>query len=137
MGFPGGSVVKNPPANAGDAEMWVQSLGRKDPQEEEMTTHSSILAWTVPWTEEPGGLQSMGLQRVGHEWATEQQQIANSLCGRNDHNIVKQLYPTKKKETFICSYFIWQLTCILFKMHGLSKTLFLSKVTFIFQKNIW
>ena len=46
-------------------EMWVQSLGREDPLEEEMSTHSSILAWRIPWTEEPGGLQSMGLQTVG------------------------------------------------------------------------
>ena len=45
-------------------EIWVQSLGQKDPLEEEMATHSSILAWRIPWTEEPGGLQSMGLQRV-------------------------------------------------------------------------
>ena len=45
----------------------VQSLGREDLLEEEMTTHSSILAWEMPWTEEPGGLQSMGLQRVGHD----------------------------------------------------------------------
>ena len=45
--------------------MWVQSLGREDPLEEEMSTHSSILAWRIPWTEEPGGLQSMGLQTVG------------------------------------------------------------------------
>ena len=49
--------------------MWeaeVQSLGREDILEKEMATHSSILAWRIPWTEEPGGLQSMGLQRVGH-----------------------------------------------------------------------
>ena len=45
-------------------EMWVQSLGQKDPLEEEMTPHSSTLAWRTPWTEEPGGLQSMGSQRV-------------------------------------------------------------------------
>ena len=45
-------------------ETWVQSLGQEDPLEEEMATHSSILAWRVPWTEEPGGLQSTGLQRV-------------------------------------------------------------------------
>ena len=44
----------------------VQSLGQEDPLEEEMATHSSILAWKIPWTEEPGGLQSMGSQRVGH-----------------------------------------------------------------------
>ena len=46
--------------------MQVQSLGWEDPLEEEMTTHSSILAWEIPWTEEPEGLQSIGLQRVGH-----------------------------------------------------------------------
>ena len=48
--------VKNPPANAGDVETWVQSLGQEDPLEEGMTTHSSILAWRIPWTEEPDGL---------------------------------------------------------------------------------
>ena len=47
----------------------VQSLGREDPLEEEMATHSSILAWEIPWTEEPGGLQSMGSQTVGHDLA--------------------------------------------------------------------
>ena len=48
-------------------EMWVQSLGQEDPLEEDMATHSNILAWRISWTEEPGGLQSMGLQRVGHD----------------------------------------------------------------------
>ena len=48
-------------------ETQVQSLGREDPLEKEMATHSSILAWKIPWTEEPGRLQSMGSQRVGHE----------------------------------------------------------------------
>ena len=51
-------------------ETWVQSLGREDPLEKEMATHSSILAWRIPWTEEPGGLQSTGSQRVGHDWVT-------------------------------------------------------------------
>ena len=46
---------------------WVQSLGQEDPLEREMATHSSTLAWKIPWTKEPGRLQSMGLQRVGHE----------------------------------------------------------------------
>ena len=46
---------------------WVQSLGWEDPLEKEMATHSSILAWRIPWTEEPGRLQCMGLQRVGHD----------------------------------------------------------------------
>ena len=48
-------------------ETWVQSLGREDPLEKEMATHSSIFAWKIPWTEEPGRLQSTGLQRVGHD----------------------------------------------------------------------
>ena len=56
-------VVKNPPASDVSS---VQSLGREDPLEEEMATHSSILASAISWTEKPGGLQSMGLQRVGH-----------------------------------------------------------------------
>ena len=47
-------------------ETWVQSLGREDPLEKGMAIHTSILAWTIPWTEDPGGLQSMGSQRVGH-----------------------------------------------------------------------
>ena len=53
-------------------EMWVQSQGQEDPLEEEVATHSSILAWKIPWTEEPDGLQSMELQGVRHNWATEQ-----------------------------------------------------------------
>ena len=57
-------VVKNLPAMQ---ETWVQSLGQEDPLEKGMATHSSILAWEIPWTEEPGGLQSMGLQRVRHD----------------------------------------------------------------------
>ena len=47
--------------------MWVRSLGQEDPLEDEMATHSNILAWEIPWTEEPGGLQSMGSQSVGHD----------------------------------------------------------------------
>ena len=57
-------VVKNLPANAGDTRDAVPSLGREDPLEEEMATHSSILAWRIPGTEKPSGLQSMGWQRV-------------------------------------------------------------------------
>ena len=54
--------------------MWVQSLSLEVPLEKEMATHSSILAWEIPWTEEPGRLQSMGSQRVGRDLATKQQQ---------------------------------------------------------------
>ena len=63
MGFPEGSVVKNLPAMQ---EAWIQSLAQEDPVKKEMATHSSILAWEITWTEEPGGLQSMKLQRVRH-----------------------------------------------------------------------
>ena len=59
-----GLVVKNLPAKAGDLSL---ILGQKDPLEEGMATHSSTLAWRIPWTEEPGGLGSIGLQRVGHD----------------------------------------------------------------------
>ena len=62
-GFPGGSVVKKLPAMQ---ETQVQPLSLEDCLEKEMATHSSILAWRLPWTEEPGRLQSMGSQRVGH-----------------------------------------------------------------------
>ena len=70
-------MVKNLPAIL---EMRVQSLGRGDPLEKRMATHFSILAKGVPWTEEPGGLQSMGLQRVGHNIATKQQQHTKEHC---------------------------------------------------------
>ena len=60
-------MVKNPPAMQ---ETWVLSLGWEEPQEKEVTTHSSILAWRIPWTEEPARLQSTGSQRVGHDRAT-------------------------------------------------------------------
>ena len=63
MGFLVAQTVKNPPAMQ---ETWVQSLGGED-LEEGMATHSSILAWRIAWTEEPGGLQSMGSQRVRHD----------------------------------------------------------------------
>ena len=55
-------------------ETWVQSLNREDPLEKEMAIHSSILAWEIPWTEELGGLQSIGWQRIGHDLVTKQQQ---------------------------------------------------------------
>ena len=68
-------------------ETWVWSLGWEDPLEKEMATHSSILAWRIPWTEEPGGLQSTGSQRVGHNWATS---LSLSLSPRVCSNYSKQ-----------------------------------------------
>ena len=64
MAFPSGSVVKNPPAMLELREMQVLSLGQEDPLEEDTATHSIIAAWRILWTEEPGGLQSLGSQRV-------------------------------------------------------------------------
>ena len=64
-------MVKNLPEMQ---ETWVQSVGQRDPLEKERATHSSILAWEIPWTEEPGGLQSVGLQRIRHNLAARQQQ---------------------------------------------------------------
>ena len=61
MGFPGNSTVKNPPAKQ-ETQIW--SLGGEDPLEKEMAIHSSTLAWEIPWTEDTGGLQSMGLQEL-------------------------------------------------------------------------
>ena len=63
-------VVKNPPANAGDLSDMGSIPESEDPLQEEMATHSSILAWRLPWTEEPGRLQSMGSQRVRHVCVT-------------------------------------------------------------------
>ena len=60
-------VIKNPHVIAGDVRDRIQSLDWEDPLEKGMATHSSILSWEIPWTEEPGGLQSMGLQRVRHD----------------------------------------------------------------------
>ena len=62
-GFPSGSVIKNLPANIGD----MSSIRWEDPLEKEMATHSSILGWRIPWTQNPGELQFMGSQRVGHD----------------------------------------------------------------------
>ena len=64
-------VVKNPSTNAGNVRDVGLTLGQEDSLKESMATHSSTFVWRIPWTEEPGGLHSMELQRVGHDWATE------------------------------------------------------------------
>ena len=99
-------MVKNLPA----MQTWVWSLGGEEPLEKGMATHSSILAWKIPWTEEPGGLQSMGLQRVGHDWAAEH---AHTLsCKMNP--IIGELFVTsfcfKGSSMYVatfCSYWGW------------------------------
>ena len=70
-------MVKNLPALL---ESWVRSLVWEDPLEKEMATHSSILAWRIPWTDEPGGLQSTGSQRVGHNWMTLNFNYLHFIC---------------------------------------------------------
>ena len=67
MALPSGTAVKNPPALQEPQETRVRSLGQGEPLEESMATHSRILAWRIPCTEESGGLQSMGSERVGHD----------------------------------------------------------------------
>ena len=85
VGFPCGSVVKNLPAKQ---ETWVQSLGWEDTLEWEMVTHSSILAWKIPWTEEPGRLKSMRSQR-SQAWVSNLQQItataSSNYSAQADH----------------------------------------------------
>ena len=61
-------LVKNPPAVQETQEMWIRILGGEDLREEEMSTHSSVLLWEAPWTEEPGGLQSVGSQELQRTW---------------------------------------------------------------------
>ena len=85
LGIKDGSWVKNLPAMQ---EIWVWSLGWEDPLEGGMVTHPSILVWRFPWTEEPGGLQSMELQRVGHNWATKHSTQVFLMMGRFDRGIM-------------------------------------------------
>ena len=73
-------MVKNTSAMQETQEMGVQSLGQEDTLEREMATHSRILAWEIPWTEESGGLQSMGLQRIKYNLVMKQQQISLHIC---------------------------------------------------------
>ena len=73
-------MVKNPPEMQ---EMQVRSLVQEDRLEKEIATHSSVLAWEIPWTEEPGGQQSMGSQRVRHNLVTKQQQYIYTFCKLN------------------------------------------------------
>ena len=67
LGFPGGARIKEPACQCRRHEMMVRRLGGEDPLEEGMATHSSVLAWRIPRTEEPGGLQPIGSQRAGHD----------------------------------------------------------------------
>ena len=93
-GLPGSSAVKNLPEIQETQEMQVWSLGWEDPLEEGTATYSSILAWRIPWTEESGGLRSMGPQRTGHD-----------SSDRAQHSSLKGL-PSIKEESLIDSRYV-------------------------------
>ena len=111
-------VVKNLSAMR---KTWVRSLSGEDPLEKGMTTHSSILAWRIPWTEKPGGLQPIGSQRVGHDWATLPLFSflhTQYLCGGawvswwlNRWIVYWEKYKPRKKKTPIEMDFIGHLPC--------------------------
>ena len=82
-------------------ETRVQSLGWEDPLGEEMATHSSILAWKIPWTEEPGGLESMGSQRVRHDCSTNHHGVRYGLCV---HTCLYAFYSFSLSPYFLGSY---------------------------------
>ena len=125
-------MVKNAPANQ---EMWVRSLGQEDPQEKEMATHSSILAWGMPWTEEPGGLQSMGLQRAGHDLASTQQpsmgkngvsegRCRSLACILIRHRLKPNIMSSRKSSTFSChKYQTVSLTCGIYNMTEMNSSM--------------
>ena len=79
-------VVRNPLVNAGDRRDEGSILGREDPLQEEMATHSSITVWRISWTNEPGGLQSIGLQRVRRDWSDLARTHGNSNNNNNNNN---------------------------------------------------
>ena len=118
VGFPGSSAVKNPPA------MWetrVQPLGQEDPMEKDMATYTSTFASEIPWAEEPGRLQSMGSQRVGHNLLTNQQKQQTELW------LLKGFQ--KDNESFLHTYQRFSVTCCsvakwcpTFWPHGLQHT---------------
>ena len=85
-------------------ETQVLSLGQEDPLKEGMATHSSILAWRIPWTEEPGELQSIGLQRVRHNLANKQQQQQRFRCGGGGAHLIIFLESMKTRWWMIMYY---------------------------------
>ena len=114
--FPVAQIVKNLPAVQ---ETWVRFLGQEDPLEKGMAIHSSILSWRIPWTEEPGGLQFVGSQRVGHDWVT---------------NTATQLLQKTMKLLFGCG-----IICILPRIIVLSRSMSILKLLIIdlVMDSIW
>ena len=94
-GLPWELSGKEATCNAGTTGDSIWPLGREDPLEEEMAIHPSILAWEIPWTEETGGPQSVGSQRVGHDWETIQQQKATNVPESPKTWLAKTVYGAK------------------------------------------
>ena len=92
LGFPHSSMVKNTPANVGEARDMGSILGQENPLEKEIATHSSIFSWKIQWTEEPGDLQSMGSQRAGHYWVTEHAHRYSKASG-NSFSRIRMTFP--------------------------------------------
>ena len=106
-----GSVVKESICNVEDEGHTGLIPGQEDPLKEEMVTHSNILAWKIPWTEEPGSLQSMGLQRVRYDWATKHTHIFNSIISQTAPSkmskILESILPNKRWVALYVS--IWKV----------------------------
>ena len=106
LDFPSGSMVKNLPAMQEALETQVWSLGREQPLEEETPTHLGILAWSIPWTEDPGGLQSMGFQRFKHDWSDRAHTHAHTRTHTHTHHL-------NSRSSLVCRFqlmrpFYWQ-----------------------------
>ena len=116
-------ALKNLPAKQ---ETWVRSRGKEDPLEVELGTHTSILAWEIPWTKEPGGLQSMGSQRVRHDLSVKQQQ----QCTRIHYIYASTYIHTPKKNMDI-------LFNTMLKLPNSNFIMFVWKQSVNFQNYVW
>ena len=103
-------------------ETWVQSLGWEDVLEKEMATHSSILAWKIPWMEEPGRLQSMGSQRVGHDWETSLSLFTYAVSLSKSPSTVQVLSSWKSALCWVLLLLSCQAVSNSLQPHGLQHT---------------
>ena len=97
-------------------EAWVRSLGPEDLLEEEMATHSSNLAWRIPWTEEPGKLQSMGLQTIRHDWVTEHRHSTKHTINKRALILCEYHLPDKTQNCTIWTRLKWKINIYIHKL---------------------